>query len=154
MFEWSDQEEKWVAKHHPFTAPIGEDLDPATAKARAYDIVLNGVELGSGSVRIHRPDLQSKVFEVLGIGPDEAEEKFGHMLRAFRFGVPPHAGFAFGLDRVVMFLADRENIRDVIPFPKTASGAEPMTRAPSEPSKEQLDVLGMRFVENPHPTAT
>jgi aspartyl-tRNA synthetase len=147
MFEWSDQEEKWVAKHHPFTAPLSGDLEPATAAARAYDIVLNGIELGSGSVRIHRPELQSKVFEVLGIGLDEAEEKFGHMLQAFRYGVPPHAGFAFGLDRVVMFLGGRDNIRDVIAFPKTASGAEPLTAAPSEPSKEQLEVLGMRFVE-------
>jgi aspartyl-tRNA synthetase len=150
MFEWSDDEAKWVATHHPFTAPAAgaEGLDPASATARAYDIVLNGVELGSGSVRIHRPDLQRNVFEVLGIGPDEANEKFGHLLQAFRYGVPPHAGFAFGLDRVVMFLTGRENIRDVIPFPKTASGVEPMTSAPSEPSKEQLEALGLRFVDD------
>ena len=145
MFEWSDEEAKWVAMHHPFTAPIGDDLDPGTARARAYDIVLNGVELGSGSVRIHRPDLQRRVFEVLGIGPDEAEEKFGHMLRAFRYGVPPHAGFAFGLERVVMFLTGRDNIRDVIAFPKTSSGIEPLTGAPSEPSKDQLAQLGIRI---------
>jgi aspartyl-tRNA synthetase len=147
MFEWSDEEGKWVAKHHPFTAPVTDDLDPATALARAYDIVLNGIELGSGSVRIHRPDLQSRVFAVLGIAGDEAEEKFGHMLRAFRYGVPPHAGFAFGLDRVAMMLAGRSNIRDVIAFPKTASGLEPLTGAPSPPSMEQLDLLGLRFVE-------
>jgi aspartyl-tRNA synthetase len=98
MFEWSDDEAKWVAKHHPFTAPSADDLEPATAKARAYDIVLNGVELGSGSVRIHRSELQSRVFEVLGIGAEDAQEKFGHMLQAFRYGVPPHAGFAFGLE--------------------------------------------------------
>jgi aspartyl-tRNA synthetase len=145
MFEWSDDEAKWVAKHHPFTAPSADDLEPATAKARAYDIVLNGVELGSGSVRIHRSELQSRVFEVLGIGAEDAQEKFGHMLQAFRYGVPPHAGFAFGLERVVMFLAGRDNIRDVIAFPKTSSGIEPLTGAPSEPSTEQLKLLGMRF---------
>jgi aspartyl-tRNA synthetase len=145
MFEWSDDEAKWVAKHHPFTAPSADDLEPATAKARAYDIVLNGVELGSGSVRIHRSELQSRVFEVLGIGAEDALEKFGHMLQAFRYGVPPHAGFAFGLERVVMFLAGRDNIRDVIAFPKTSSGIEPLTGAPSEPSTEQLKLLGMRF---------
>ncbi len=145
MFEWSDEEAKWVAMHHPFTAPLADDLDPGTARARAYDIVLNGIELGSGSVRIHRPDLQRRVFEVLGIGPEEAEDKFGHMLRAFRYGVPPHAGFAFGLERVVMFLTGRDNIRDVIAFPKTSSGIEPLTGAPSEPSKEQLAQLGIRL---------
>jgi aspartyl-tRNA synthetase len=145
MFEWSDVDGRWVAKHHPFTAPLADSLDPATAKARAYDIVLNGVELGSGSVRIHRPDVQSRVFEILGMGADEAEEKFGHMLRAFGYGVPPHAGFAFGLERVVMFLTGRDNIRDVIAFPKTSSGVEPLTGAPSPPSKDQLDQLAMRF---------
>jgi aspartyl-tRNA synthetase len=151
MFEWSDEESKWVAKHHPFTAPVASDLTPETAKARAYDIVLNGVELGSGSVRIHTPELQRRVFEVLGIGSDEAEDKFGHMLRAFRYGVPPHAGFAFGLERVVMFLTGRDNIRDVIPFPKTSSGIEPLTGAPSEPSKDQLDLLGVRLVQPQRP---
>jgi aspartyl-tRNA synthetase len=146
MFEWSDDEGKWVSKHHPFTMPLDEDLDPETTKARAYDIVLNGIELGSGSIRIHRPDLQSKVFDRLGISRQDAQEKFGHMLEAFRYGVPPHGGFAFGLDRVVMLLAGRENIRDVIAFPKTASGIEPLTGAPAAPSQEQLDLLGIRFV--------
>src|SRR5439155_22156133 len=146
MFEWSDEESKWVAKHHPFTAPLDGDLRPETAMARAYDIVLNGVELGSGSVRIHEPDLQSRVFDVLGIGEEDQLEKFGHMLQAFRYGVPPHAGFAFGLERVVMFLSGRENIRDVIAFPKTSSGIEPLTGAPSAPSRDQVDQLGVRFV--------
>ena len=146
MFEWSEDEAKWVAKHHPFTMPLTDDVDPATAKARAYDIVLNGFELGSGSIRIHRPDIQSKVFDVLGLSRDEAQEKFGHMLEAFRFGVPPHGGFAFGIDRVIMLLAGTENIRDVIPFPKTSSGQELLTGAPSEPSPDQLDLLGMRFL--------
>jgi aspartyl-tRNA synthetase len=149
MFEWSDEDGKWVAKHHPFTMPTTDDLDPATAKARAYDIVLNGYELGSGSIRIHRPDIQSKVFDVLGLSRREAEEKFGHMLEAFRFGVPPHGGFAFGLDRVVMMLAGTENIRDVIAFPKTSSGQELLTGAPSTPSPDQLNLLGIRFVEPP-----
>jgi len=145
MFEWSEDEARWVSVHHPFTMPAMEDPDPETSKARAYDIVLNGFELGSGSIRIHRPDLQRRVFDQLGISREEAEEKFGHMLEAFRYGVPPHGGFAFGLDRVVMLLAGRENIRDVIAFPKTASGTELLTGAPSEPSPDQLDLLGMRF---------
>jgi aspartyl-tRNA synthetase len=145
MFEWSEDEGRWVSVHHPFTMPATDDLDPETSKARAYDIVLNGFELGSGSIRIHRPDLQRRVFDQLGISREEAEEKFGHMLEAFRYGVPPHGGFAFGLDRVVMLLAGRENIRDVIAFPKTASGTELLTGAPSEPSPDQLDLLGMRF---------
>ena len=147
MFEWGEEEGKWVAKHHPFTMPTTDDLEPASAKARAYDIVLNGYELGSGSIRIHRPEIQSKVFDVLGLSRGEAEEKFGHMLEAFRYGVPPHGGFAFGVDRVVMMLAGTENIRDVIAFPKTSSGHELLTGAPSVPSPDQLDVLGIRFVE-------
>jgi aspartyl-tRNA synthetase len=149
MFEWSEDEAKWVAKHHPFTMPVTDDVDPATAKARAYDIVLNGFELGSGSIRIHRPDVQSKVFDVLGLSRDEAQEKFGHMLEAFRFGVPPHGGFAFGIDRVIMLLAGTENIRDVIPFPKTSSGQELLTGAPSRPSPDQLDLVGLRFLPEP-----
>ena len=111
--------------------------------------MLNGYELGSGSIRIHRPDIQSKVFDVLGLSRAEAEEKFGHMLEAFRYGVPPHGGFAFGLDRVVMMLAGTENIRDVIAFPKTSSGQELLTGAPSAPSQDQLNLLGIRFVEPP-----
>jgi aspartyl-tRNA synthetase len=148
MFEWGQEDGKWVAKHHPFTMPATEDLDPATAKARAYDIVLNGYELGSGSIRIHRPEIQSKVFDVLGLSREEADEKFGHMLEAFRYGVPPHAGFAFGIDRVVMMLAGTENIRDVIAFPKTSSGQELLTGAPAGPAPEQLAQLGLRFVED------
>jgi len=145
LFEWGEEEMKWVSQHHPFTAPATEDIDPKTAKARAYDVVLNGYELGTGSIRIHRPEMQRKVFEVLGLSSDETEEKFGHMLEAFRYGVPPHGGMALGLDRIVMLLAGRDTIRDVIAFPKTQSGIEPMTGAPSEPSREQLDQLGMRF---------
>jgi aspartyl-tRNA synthetase len=145
VFEWNEDDDKWDAQHHPFTAPVSDDLDPATARARAYDAVLNGIELGSGSIRIHDPDLQRKVFSTLGISDEDAEEKFGHMLEAFRLGVPPHGGFALGLDRIVMLLTGRDNIRDVIAFPKTSSGLELLTGAPSEPGAEQLDQLAMRF---------
>jgi len=148
LFEWGEEEGKWVAAHHPFTSPASDDLNPQTAKARAYDVVLNGFELGSGSIRIHRPDLQRRVFEALGLSSEEAEEKFGHLLTAFRYGVPPHGGIALGLDRIIMLLAGRDNIRDVIAFPTTASGLEPLTGAPTVPSQEQLDMLGIRFVES------
>jgi aspartyl-tRNA synthetase len=148
LFEWGEEEAKWVSQHHPFTAPATDDLRPETAKARAYDVVLNGYELGTGSIRIHRPEMQRRVFEVLGLSPEETEEKFGHMLEAFRYGVPPHGGMALGIDRIVMLLAGRETIRDVIAFPKTQSGIEPMTGAPSEPSSEQLEQLGIRFVRS------
>ena len=109
--------------------------------------MLNGFELGSGSMRIHRAEVQSKMFELLGFTPGEAEEKFGFLLRAFRYGVPPHGGMALGIDRIVMLLTGRDNIRDVIAFPKMGSGIEPLTGAPSEPSDEQLKLLGMRWTE-------
>jgi len=147
IFEWNEDEGKWDAQHHPFTAPVSTDLDPASARARAYDAVLNGLELGSGSIRIHDPELQRKVFDTLGIAAVDAEEKFGHMLDAFRLGVPPHGGFALGLDRIVMLLTGHENIRDVIAFPKTSSGQELLTGAPSAPSDEQLRLLGMRWAQ-------
>jgi len=146
LFEWGQDEGKWVAQHHPFTAPASDDLDPATATARAYDVVLNGFELGTGSIRIHRPDVQRRVFEVLGLAAEEAQKKFGHLLEAFRYGVPPHGGMALGLDRIVMLLAGRKTIRDVIAFPKTASGSDLLTGAPAEASPEQLETLGIRFV--------
>jgi aspartyl-tRNA synthetase len=149
LFDWSEDEGKWVSAHHPFTSPVSEDLDPRTARARAYDIVLNGFELASGSIRIHRPEIQQRIFEILGLTEDESREKFGFLLEAFRYGVPPHGGIAPGLDRIVMLLAGRDNVRDVIAFPKTASGAELLTGAPTEPSKEQLDLLGLRFVAEP-----
>jgi aspartyl-tRNA synthetase len=147
LFEWGEEAQAWVPAHHPFTSPASEDLDPRTAKARAYDIVLNGYELGSGSIRIHQPDLQRKIFGAIGLTEQEVREKFGFLIEAFTFGVPPHGGIAPGLDRIVMLLAGRDNIRDVIAFPKTASGIEPLTGAPTEPTKEQLDLLGMRFAE-------
>jgi aspartyl-tRNA synthetase len=147
LFEWGEEDGRWVSAHHPFTAPASDDLDPRTGRARAYDVVLNGFELGSGSIRIHQPDVQAKMFELLGLSEGQTREKFGHMLEAFRYGVPPHGGIAPGLDRIVMLLAGTENIRDVIAFPKTASGSELLTGAPSEPSPEQLELLGMRFVK-------
>jgi len=143
LFEWGEEEGKWVAMHHPFTSPASEDLDPATARARAYDVVLNGYELGGGSIRIHRPDVQRAVFELLGLSRQEAEAKFGFLLEAFRYGVPPHGGIALGMDRVVMLMTGRENIRDVIAFPKTGAGLDLLTGAPAEASEEQIRELGI-----------
>ncbi|MDP9296815.1 MAG: aspartate--tRNA ligase, partial [Actinomycetota bacterium] len=137
LFEWSEDEGRWVAQHHPFTAPLTEDLEPKTAKARGYDLVLNGMELGSGSIRIHQPELQRRVFEALGLAPEEIEEKFGHLIRAFRYGVPPHGGIAPGIDRTVMRLMGRDAIRDVIAFPKAQSGADPLTGAPAPVDDQQ-----------------
>jgi aspartyl-tRNA synthetase len=150
LFEWSDDEQKWVSVHHPFTAPADpEDLKPESAQARAYDLVLNGFEVGGGSIRIHQPDLQERVFEVLGLSPEEREEKFGHLVRAFRYGAPPHGGIAMGIDRLAMILAGKEAIRDVTAFPKAQSGADPLTGAPAPVSVEQLRELGIRVVATP-----
>jgi aspartyl-tRNA synthetase len=149
LFDWSDDEGKWVSNHHPFTAPLTDDLDPATAKARAYDLTLNGFELGGGSIRIHRPEIQRQVFEVLGLTAEETEEKFGHLIRAFRFGAPPHGGVAMGVDRLLMLLAGKDSIRDVTAFPKAQSGADPLTGAPAEVDDAQLAELGIRLAERP-----
>jgi aspartyl-tRNA synthetase len=146
LFEWSEDEGKLVSVHHPFTSPVAEDLDPATAKGRAYDLVLNGFELGGGSIRIHRPDVQHRVFEALGLSDDEIQEKFGHLLTAFGYGVPPHGGIAMGIDRLVMLMAGKETLRDVTAFPKAQSGADPLTGAPSPVSAEQLAELGIAVV--------
>ncbi|MGH2591771.1 MAG: aspartate--tRNA ligase, partial [Actinomycetota bacterium] len=148
LFEWSEDEGKWVSVHHPFTSPAGDDLDPASAKGRAYDLVLNGFELGGGSIRIHRPDVQHRVFEVLGLSEAEIQEKFGHLLHAFRYGVPPHGGIAMGIDRLVMLMAGKETLRDVTAFPKAQSGADPLTGAPSRAAPEQLAELGIAVVES------
>ncbi len=150
LFEWSEDEGKWVSVHHPFTAPADpNDLDPETARSRGYDLVLNGFELGGGSIRIHDPEVQRRVFERLGLSPDQIEEQFGHLIRAFRYGVPPHGGIAFGVDRIVMLMAGKDAIRDVTAFPKAQSGQDPLTGAPAPVSEQQLRELGLRLVEPP-----
>ncbi|MCI0634149.1 MAG: aspartate--tRNA ligase [Actinobacteria bacterium] len=146
LFDWSDDEGKWVSNHHPFTAPLTDDLHPETARARGYDLTLNGFELGGGSIRIHDPDVQRKVFEVLGLTPEQTEEQFGHLLRAFAYGVPPHGGIALGVDRLVMLMAGKETIRDVTAFPKAQSGADPLTGAPAPAAEEQLRELGITVI--------
>src|SRR4051794_393222 len=143
LFEWSDDEGRWVAQHHPFTAPLSDDLNPETAKARAYDLILNGFEIGGGSIRIHRPDVQQAVFDALKLSPEEQEEKFGHMLKAFRYGAPPHGGVAMGLDRLIMVLAGKDSLRDVTAFPKAQSGLDPMTGAPAAADAAQLAEMGI-----------
>jgi len=144
-----------IPAHHPFTMPHPDDvglLDTAEGeswldiRSQAYDLVLNGWELGSGSIRIHRSDVQARIFEILGIGPEEQQSKFGFLLDAFRFGAPPHGGFAFGIDRLTALLAGEENIREVIAFPKTQSGADLLTNAPGPIDTGQLDELGLRVV--------
>jgi aspartyl-tRNA synthetase len=150
MFEWNEDEGRFDPLHHPFTAPTGDlDGDPAGWRSRAYDVVLDGWELGGGSIRINRPDVQQKVFDALGIGPEEANERFGFLLEAFTYGAPPHGGIAFGIDRIVALLAGRESIRDAIAFPKAASGADPMTGAPAPVDERQLKELGVKLDQPP-----
>jgi len=149
MFEWDADAKRWVAMHHPFTAPANDDPAvlrgaPAAALAKAYDMVLNGSEIGGGSVRIHRQEMQSTVFDLLGINADEAQKKFGFLLDALRFGAPPHGGIAFGLDRLAMLMAGADSIREVIAFPKTQTAADPLTDAPTEVSEAQLRELHIR----------
>jgi aspartyl-tRNA synthetase len=158
MFEGIGADGNPQPAHHPFTMPYAEDLpllttDPLAVRSQAYDLVLNGWELGSGSVRIHRRDIQSQVFAALGIGPEEAEARFGFLLGAFRYGAPPHAGFAFGIDRLAAILAGEENIREVIAYPKTQSGADPLTGAPTPVPPATLAELGIRVVTPPGPRA-
>ena len=150
MFEWDDKSKRWAALHHPFTAPSIDDAgalraNPGEALSRAYDMVLNGSEIGGGSVRIHDQAMQAAVFKLLDISEEEAEEKFGFLLQALQFGCPPHGGIAFGLDRVVMLMAGAESIRDVIAFPKTQTASCPLTNAPGEVSAEQLKEVGIRL---------
>jgi aspartyl-tRNA synthetase len=145
MFEWNEGEGRWDPLHHPFTSPSGDlEADPGTWRSRAYDVVLDGWELGGGSIRINRSDVQQKVFDALGIGPAEAKERFGFLLEALTYGAPPHGGIAFGIDRIVALLAGRESIRDAIAFPKAASGADPLTGAPAPADARQLRELGVR----------
>jgi aspartyl-tRNA synthetase len=144
-------ENKWNAVHHPFTRPIAEDLakleagDLAHVRAEAYDVVLNGVELGGGSIRIHEPDLQAKAFAALGVSEEDQQSLFGHLLRAFRLGAPPHGGIAFGLDRIVMMICGEESIREVIAFPKTNRGLDLMSQSPSDVDPRQLRDLGIQL---------
>lgn len=148
LLEWNEEQERFTAMHHPFTMPMEEDLefidsDPGRVRAKAYDIVLNGNEIGGGSVRIFNPQVQSKMFEVLGFTPEQAKEQFGFLLEAFKYGVPPHAGLAYGLDRLVMLMAKEDSIRDVIAFPKVKDASDLMTEAPSLVDAKQLDELGL-----------
>ena len=148
QFEWSDEEERFVAMHHPFTMPMEEDIDklendPGAVRAKAYDIVLNGTEIGGGSVRIHQADIQARMFKALGLTQEVANEKFGFLLEAFKYGVPPHAGLAYGFDRLVMLMAKRDNIRDVIAFPKIKDASCLLTNAPDVVDDKQLGELSI-----------
>jgi aspartyl-tRNA synthetase len=145
MFMWHPEEERWDAEHHPFTAPSGDLDDPANLLSRSYDLVLDGNEIGGGSIRIHRRDVQQRVFELIGMSPDEAQSRFGFLLDALRYGAPPHGGIAMGVDRVAALLAGRENIREVIAFPKATSGGDPLTGAPAPVEPAQLRELGLRL---------
>ena len=154
LFEGLDREGRPIPAHHPFTMPHPEDIDslesdPLLVRSQAYDLVLNGWELGSGSIRIHRSDIQERVFKVLGIDQKRAHDRFGFLLEAFRHGAPPHGGFAFGVDRLVAILAGEDNIREVIAFPKTQSGADPLTGAPSPLDARQLSELGLNVAPRP-----
>jgi aspartyl-tRNA synthetase len=149
MFEWDADAKRWAALHHPFTAPREDDpaklrADPGNTISKGYDMVLNGSEIGGGSVRIHRQEMQSTVFDLLGISAAEAQVKFGFLLEALKYGTPPHGGIAFGLDRIVMFMAGTDSIRDVIAFPKTQTAADPLTDAPTPVGEEQLKELHIR----------
>ena len=154
LVEWNNDENRWDSMHHPFTAPHPDDLDslddtPGAVRSRAYDLALNGVELGGGSIRIHAADTQERVFKLLGISAEEAQERFGFLLSGLSYGAPPHGGIAFGLDRTVMLLAGGTSLRDVIPFPKTQSGGDPMTEAPAPVDDVQLRQLGIRTLPQP-----
>lgn len=148
MFEYSEEENRYVAMHHPFTAPMDEDVDKlesdkANCRAKAYDIVLNGTEMGGGSIRISTPEMQQTMFRALGFSDEDAQERFGHLINAFKYGAPPHGGLAYGLDRMVMLMAGADSIRDVIAFPKVQNASEPMTACPDVVDKKQLDELAI-----------
>ena len=151
LLEWDEEEKRYMAMHHPFTSPKDEDIekmgtDSGNIKAKAYDLVLNGSEIAGGSIRIFKPELQSKMFELLGIGIEEAQEKFGFLLDAFKYGAPPHGGIAFGLDRLVMIMTKSSSIRDVIAFPKNSNAVSLMDNSPSPVSEKQLRELHIKTV--------
>ena len=152
MFEWSEEEGRLMAMHHPFTHPMDEDIplldtDPAAVRADAYDMVCNGIEVGGGSIRIHNSDLQEKMFEILGFTPEKAREQFGFLMNAFTYGAPPHGGLAYGLDRWVSIFAGLDSIRDCIAFPKNNSGRDVMLDAPATVDQKQLDELSIAVIE-------
>ena len=152
LLEWSQAERRWQAVHHPFTAPVEEDLplleaQPARVMSKAYDLVCDGYELASGSIRIHQRDMQERIFALLGYTHEEVEEQFGHLLEAFEYGAPPHGGIAPGVDRLVMLLADADNLREVMAFPKTQMAADLLFGAPSAVTQEQLKELHLQVVQ-------
>ena len=152
LLEWSEEQKRFVAMHHPFTMPMEEDLDkldsdPGAVRAKAYDIVLNGTELGGGSVRIFQADIQEKMFEVLGFTKEQAQERFGFLLEAFQYGVPPHAGLAYGFDRMMMLMTGADSIREVIAFPKVKDASDLMTNAPDVVDQVQLEELGIAITK-------
>jgi aspartyl-tRNA synthetase len=154
LFEYSKEDDRYVARHHPFTAPMDEDAhmlenDKANCRAKAYDIVLNGTELGGGSIRINTPEMQKRMFGALGFSDDKANEQFGHLITAFKYGAPPHGGIAYGLDRLVMHLARLSGIRDVIAFPKVQNASELMTNCPDTVDEAQLDELSIKLAATP-----
>jgi aspartyl-tRNA synthetase len=155
LFEWNEDEKRYDSLHHPFTAPVSEDMekldtDPGNVRSQAYDIVVNGSEIGGGSIRIHNPKVQQKVFKLLNISQEQAQQRFGFFLDALEYGAPPHGGIALGLDRIIMLLTNTENIRDVIAFPKTQRGQCLLTDAPSEVDQKQLDELNLRTQRHSH----
>jgi aspartyl-tRNA synthetase len=150
LLEFSAEENRWVSRHHPFTSPVEEDMEiletnPGAVRAQAYDLVLNGTEIGGGSIRIHRSDVQARIFRTLGFTEAEARDKFGFFLEALEYGTPPHGGIALGMDRIVMILAGQASIRDVIAFPKTARAVDVMSGSPSGVSEQQLRELGLQI---------
>jgi aspartyl-tRNA synthetase len=152
MFDWNEDAQRWVSEHHPFTAPLESHIDilesdPGNCLSSGYDLVINGAEVAGGSIRIHNPEVQAKIFGLLGLSDEEAEDKFGFLLNALRFGAPPHGGVAFGLDRLVMMMVGTDNIRDVIAFPKTQTGADLMCEAPGLADPAQLEELGITMRE-------